>query len=123
MSEIDNVRVRAYYKKNRATILEKWKVYSEANRTVLRERAKTQYLKRIAKIKQRDASRRELFPEKVLAKGEVNKAIKSGKLIPQPCEVCNKQSADAHHDDYSKPLSVRWLCRYHHKKWHIDNKT
>jgi ribosomal protein S27AE len=48
-------------------------------------------------------------------------AIKKGKLTRKPCEVCGVEEADAHHDDYAKPLEVRWLCRSHHTKWHIDN--
>lgn len=47
-------------------------------------------------------------------------AIQSGKLVRQPCEVCGKTSyVDAHHDDYSRPLDVRWLCRSHHRQHHI----
>lgn len=26
----------------------------------------------------------------------------------------------AHHDDYSKPLEVRWLCPSHHKLHHLN---
>ena len=34
------------------------------------------------------------------------------------CEKCNKVNAQAHHDDYSKPLNIRWLCPLHHKEEH-----
>ena len=48
----------------------------------------------------------------------VEVAIANGSLIRQPCEVCGADRVDAHHDDYSKPLDVRWLCRGHHLKLH-----
>jgi ribosomal protein S27AE len=28
----------------------------------------------------------------------------------KPCERCGATVAQMHHDDYSKPLAVRWLC-------------
>jgi hypothetical protein len=45
-------------------------------------------------------------------------AIRSGKLVPQPCEICGNQKTDGHHTDYSKPLDVQWLCRKHHALVH-----
>jgi hypothetical protein len=45
-------------------------------------------------------------------------AIRDGKLIRQPCEVCGEEKVDAHHDDYNYPMSVRWLCRKHHAEHH-----
>jgi hypothetical protein len=42
---------------------------------------------------------------------------KRGKLIPQPCEKCG-DPAQMHHDDYSKPLAVRWMCRPCHGAHH-----
>ena len=54
---------------------------------------------------------------KLLAQAKRNK-----KLIPTLCEVCgsNKRIC-GHHDDYLKPLSVRWLCTACHNKWHAKN--
>ena len=50
------------------------------------------------------------------------KAIDRGKIVRQPCEVCGCEKADAHHQDYNKPLEVIWLCRKHHKEWHNNNE-
>jgi hypothetical protein len=57
-------------------------------------------------------------PEKAIALWKVHNATKSGKLKRKPCSVCGKK-AEAHHDDYSKPLNVRWLCRTHHIEHHV----
>jgi len=51
----------------------------------------------------------------------VCRARKLGLLVPQPCEVCQSEIVEAHHDDYNKPLEVRWLCRRHHNEWHDTN--
>lgn len=58
-------------------------------------------------------------PEKRKAQYSVSNAIRDGKLIKQPCEVCSTTvNVQAHHDDYSKPLDVRWLCIPHHAEHH-----
>lgn len=64
-----------------------------------------------------------------LAHGRVEKALLRGRLVPGPCEVCGvtgrmrdgRSVVQAHHDDYSKPLDVRWLCQPHHHEWHRTN--
>ena len=40
----------------------------------------------------------------------VKRAVEAGDLTKGPCEECGAAIAHAHHDDYSKPLEVRWLC-------------
>lgn len=54
---------------------------------------------------------------------KTQRAIESGKLIRQPCEVCSSVPTDAHHDDYTKPLDVRWLCRQCHTDLHAKPET
>jgi hypothetical protein len=61
----------------------------------------------------------------------VETAIKQGVLSPAPCEVCGKigemrdgrRNVQAHHDDYNKPLDVRWLCQKHHHEWHKQHSA
>jgi len=65
---------------------------------------------------------RKKFPKKSKATGMVNNAIRDGKLFKQPCEKCGSEDKlHAHHDDYAKPLNIRWLCAAHHSQWHRDN--
>lgn len=65
---------------------------------------------------------REKFPNKYRAKTMVNNAVRDGKLVKKPCEVCGSEKRiHAHHDDYAEPLNVRWLCAAHHRQWHIKN--
>lgn len=63
-----------------------------------------------------------LIKKKHLARTNVNQAIRGRKITKQPCEVCGNQIAEAHHDDYNKPLEVRWLCRKCHLEWHKYNE-
>ncbi|HXJ61834.1 MAG TPA: hypothetical protein VNU68_34775 [Verrucomicrobiae bacterium] len=44
-----------------------------------------------------------------------------GKIVPQVCEVCGSPDTQKHHDDYSKPLVVRWFCQQHYRAWHAQN--
>jgi hypothetical protein len=55
-----------------------------------------------------------------LARIAVQSAIRKGQVIRQPCEECGEKKTEAHHDDYDKPLDVRWLCFVCHRKWHKE---
>ncbi len=57
-------------------------------------------------------------PQKRAAHVIVGNAIRDGRLVRQPCEVCGNEKSEAHHDDYSKPLDVKWLCTRHHVERH-----
>jgi hypothetical protein len=53
------------------------------------------------------------------------RAIKDGTIVRQPCEVCGNPKAVAHHDNYLRPLDVRFLCRSCHARFHAPtvNRT
>lgn len=56
---------------------------------------------------------RQKNPEKYKARTAVNNALRDGRLKKEPCR-CGEVKVQAHHDDYSKPLDVRWVCRRCH---------
>lgn len=58
------------------------------------------------------------YPEKWKARQALRNAIFRGKIKKQLCLICNEKKVEAHHDDYSKPLEVKWLCTIHHKTLH-----
>lgn len=64
------------------------------------------------------ARQMQLKPWQFKAHKLVNNLIAAGKLTRQPCQICKKEKAVAHHCDYSKPLEVQWFCRSHHAAWH-----
>jgi hypothetical protein len=65
--------------------------------------------KRIANKKYSELSREQKMRSN--ARSYANVYQRRGKLIPEPCECCGAKEVEKHHDDYSKPLGVRWICR------------
>lgn len=66
---------------------------------------------------------RERFPKKYRAHRMVGYKVSSGQIVkPDVCESCAKPGyIEGHHDDYDKPLEVRWLCAPCHKQWHTEH--
>lgn len=60
------------------------------------------------------------YPEKYNAHKLVTYAVRSGILDRKPCEVCGDTKSKGHHEDYSKPLEVKWLCQSHHSEVHKE---
>lgn len=58
------------------------------------------------------------FPEKYKARTAVNNAVRDKRLKKEPCVICGNIRSTAHHEDYSKPLNVIWLCHLHHNRMH-----
>ena len=63
-------------------------------------------------------------PIKRAANIMVGNAVRDGRLSkPVSCEECGASNwrIHGHHEDYSLPLSVRWLCSPCHTEWHREN--
>lgn len=75
------------------------------NRSSLRKEV---WRKSYDKLKHHHAARRKAW-----------RAVKRGIIPRGACETCGTTDRlNAHHDDYSKPLSVRWFCTKHHGEQH-----
>lgn len=60
----------------------------------------------------------EKYPERRRARTAVGNALRDGRLTRGPCELAGngecRGRVEAHHEDYERPLDVRWLCAKHH---------
>lgn len=107
---------RRYHLANRERMLAAMKRWARANP----EKKRAIDARRNSGIRGRDIARARRLkePEKVRARVAVSKALAAGQLVRGPCEVCGAAHVEGHHDDYSKPLVVRWLCPLHHREEH-----
>ena len=98
---------RKHYLLNKEKVLERSKKWATDNP----EKLYAKYLRHIKK-----------HPLKKKARDAVRYALITGKLIKQPCH-CGEKKVEAHHEDYSKPLDVTWLCFKHHRELDQSNKN
>jgi len=106
--------------------------YDTANKTRNRDNKRTWNREYMRRVRETDPEKfrirsRARVPErgpKYTARKKLSNALRAGKIIkPTNCSQCGKRiKVTAHHDDYSKPLQVRWLCvECHGKQNVIDN--
>ena len=53
-------------------------------------------------------------------KHKAHLAVWKARLAKQPCGICGAINSQAHHEDYSRPLEVQWLCPKHHAERHRE---
>ena len=119
-------RMKEYRTRNIDTIREKDRIRGRRTEAVKKRREyanniKTENPEKYSQI-MADYTRkyRRKFPEKNMAHLRVSRALQSGVLKrPNICSRCGKKcKPDAHHEDYTKPLDVIWLCGDCHAEKH-----
>ena len=106
---------RSYCKPCMAEIQREWR---SNNRERYLESVRIRRRNRSDEYNENNRNKRFFEPEKTKAVNDLNHAISAGKVVRQPCEVCGAFPAHAHHNDYSKPLDILWLCQDCHNELH-----
>jgi ribosomal protein S27AE len=88
------------------------------NHYVEYDKHREQTEKRKAQKLKHQRTRRFLYPEKYKANSSVNNLIRNSQLKKKPCEICGNRTTEAHHNDYSKPLEIVWVCKRCHNGLH-----
>lgn len=113
-------KVRLYYKKNRYIILLKKKKYNQKNRAKRKKYMNKYNQKNIIQVREWRRKSQKKYSKKYPEKEKAH-TISEKIMIPknQICEDCNKRKAvHKHHEDYDKPLKVKFLCVKCHNKIH-----
>jgi ribosomal protein S27AE len=99
---------RAWREKNRGYSTRYYQANAEKEREQARERSKTTAYKIRKAAQQR-----------------VRTAVRRGRLTQSLiCSECGRETTlHKHHDDYTKPLDVRWLCPDCHVELHAKRRS
>ena len=92
-SKLSNIN-KAYYQEHKEEVCKRMREFAKNNNDFMNEKRKKHELK---------------YPEKKRARSLAKENIE----IPenQICVMCNeKKATDRHHEDYSKPLEVKFVC-------------
>ena len=105
---------KEYRRKNHRTINEKRKAYRLKTPRSKEERARE------------SKARREKYPERIKAKNVLWYAVHTGKVEkPFLCTRCfsvvPSKNLHGHHEDYSKPLGIIWVCPPCHGVLHQED--
>lgn len=105
-----------------------WKKYYKAwvaeHRDELRAYYREYNRERYQTHREQEQARRKRWADKNQDKIKAHRAVqaalkrKKNPLVKLPCGVCGALKVNAHHEDYSKPLEVIWLCPVHHSAAH-----
>jgi hypothetical protein len=104
------------YRKNRVRVMANFEAEREYQRNYRQENRE-----RVSEIQKKYRRRN---GNKTSARSILNTAIKRGEVERLTwCQLCGRNvpqnAVEAHHADYSQPLSVVWMCKKHHHQIHV----
>lgn len=129
---------RSTYQRYCEKYKEKQRRYNENNREKINEKRRQYYLKNREEINFKERiflstctgkkesreyyhKTKEKFDIKIKARNKLRYAVKVKKILkPEKCEMCfEKRKLHGHHEDYSKPIEVIWVCNFCHAQIHM----
>jgi len=123
--DLINLRNRLRRRRNVLLARMKHQDWRDANRQRLRRQSCLYRAAHKARIAAYNADYWRRNREKRSAYVAVRAALIMGDLVRRPCEIClslglpsSRRTTHAHHEDYDRPLDVRWLCPQHHQRLH-----
>lgn len=113
MTKYNSIKAKEYYQKNKETIKEKRREYNKQYQKQLLIDNPEKYYKYInEKVKNWRLNN----PIKSKAHKVVFVELRAGRLKKGIC-FCGNEKVEAHHEDYTKPLDIIWLCKKHHAEY------
>lgn len=119
MTKYNSEKAKEYYKKNKESIKEKRREYNREYQRKLRLNNPEKYYNY---NKEKIKNWRLNNPLKNKAHKTVFVELRAGRIKKETC-FCGEQKVEAHHEDYSKPLHIIWLCKKHHTEYDIKLRT
>lgn len=114
----DNKRHKKWRRNNPERTREMSKEQRERNPEKMRAFVR-EYARKHPEVRRKAVEKWSKFNKhKISAQRKLQYAVKVGKIKRKVC-FCGKK-AQAHHEDYTKPLDVMWLCNLHHKARHME---
>lgn len=123
-AEVMAVKSREYYSNNKLKCKERNKKYYKEHPGMHAQSNRKYYQKNkdnlLAITKLKNTTNQSAYHARIAS----YHAIERGILKRQPCETCGTIiDIQGHHDDYLKPLEIRWLCRKHHQELHLKKEA
>ncbi len=116
-------KYREWYLENREKSLANRRAYHAAHRDSEIERYRTYRQKHPGRVKEYFLSYCAANPEKYAARRALCRAVAAGRIQkPGHCLTCGRvvDRIEGHHEDYSKHLEVKWMCRRCHGARHRE---